>query len=158
MERLSAVQVHRRGAQTQLAITSAGNAGKERIVIPFAAEAEALLEFAAELLRPFLPGRQRRALLRLYEVESPGLYAVQSASADAPYETAEVLAARGRFREEAHLDEPVLADSLVPPTEPGQPTRWFAVTASRLALITEGAREALMLPFGDLTTSSCSTA
>ncbi|MDE3074153.1 MAG: hypothetical protein KGJ86_01875 [Chloroflexota bacterium] len=152
LERLQAVEVRRRRSQAQLAITSAGNAGEELTVIPFAAEATEQVELAAELLRPFLPGQQPRALLRLYQVDSPqGLRSVNPAHADAAYVEDNVLAARARFKREARLGEPLLADSLAPPLERGRPARWVAVTRSRLVLATEGAPASLELSFGDLT-------
>ncbi|HEY8695785.1 MAG TPA: hypothetical protein VIR57_23930, partial [Chloroflexota bacterium] len=99
VERLKAVDMHRQRSQVELIITSAGNAGDERTVIPFAGDAHAQVEFAAELLRPFLPGLQPRALLRLYDVESPpGLHSVHSAHVDAACIQDDVLAARSRFK------------------------------------------------------------
>jgi hypothetical protein len=152
VERLTAVDLRRHQSQVQLVVTSAGNAGDERTAITFAADALDRVKLAAELLRPFLPGRQPRALLRLYDVESPrGLHSVHAAHVNAAFIQDNVLAARGRFLREAQLDEPLLADSLVPPMERGQPSRWLAVTRRRLILATEGAPAALELSFGNLT-------
>jgi hypothetical protein len=79
------------------------------------------------------------------------LRSVQKDHVDASYLSEEVLAARRRFERETKLDDPLLADSLVPPLERGQPRRWLAVTPHYLILATEGAPAPLQLPFGDLT-------
>jgi hypothetical protein len=152
VERLAAVDVRHHRSQAQLLVTSAGNSGHETSAIPFAAEAADRVELAAELLRPFLPGRQPRAILRLYDVQPPrGLRSIHPPHVDAAYIQDDVLAARRRFESNAQLGEPILADALVPPMERDQATRWLAVTPSRLVLVTEAMERVLEVCFGDVT-------
>ncbi|MHB8619828.1 MAG: hypothetical protein ACYDAG_09680, partial [Chloroflexota bacterium] len=152
VERLKEVEVRLQGALAQLVVTVAGNAGDEQVTLSFPADAEARLDLGAQLLEPFLPGRQPRALLRLYDVESPrGLSSVEPAHLDADYIQPEVLAARSRFERQVGLVEPPLADSLIPSMERGQPTRWLAVTRSSVILAAEAGSSVLEVPFGDLT-------
>lgn len=152
LERLKEVEIRRQGPLAEIIVTVAGNAGDEQTRFRFPADAEARLHLGARLLEPFLPGRQPQALLRLYDLELPGeLPTVEAGHVDAAYVQPEVLAARSRFERQVGLPEPPLADSLIPPMERGQPTRWLAVTRDSVILAAEGSPSVLELPFGDLT-------
>jgi len=152
VERLEAVTTRRQGGVALLILTVAGNAGDEEVSLPFSAEAEPRLALAAQLLEGFLPGRQSRAVLRLYEVESVrNLVAVPSGEGDVGYREAGVLAGRERFKSRVKGPDSILADTLAPGLESGQPTRWLAVTRDAMLLATEAGPTTLEISFGDLT-------